>query len=271
MKLIRQINDLNKAIRYNHELGFVPTMGGLHKGHESLIKISKKKCKKTLVSIFINPKQFNNNLDFKKYPRNINRDLKILKKLKVDFVFLPTVSLIYKKKKSEKFKLKKSQKILCAKLRKGHFEGVLDVMNRFIGLILPKYVFMGEKDFQQFFLVKNFIEKKYKTKIHQCKTIRDINKVALSSRNFLLHKDKLKHASIISKKMIKLKRKINRNKGKANNLIKNFKEEILKKINFKIEYLEVRNSINLGKNIQNKNFKLFIAYYLDKVRLIDNF
>ena len=102
MKLIRQINDLNKAIKYNHELGFVPTMGGLHKGHESLIKISKKKCKKTLVSIFINPKQFNNDRDFKNYPRDISEDLKILKKLKVDFVFLPTVSLIYKKKKIRK-------------------------------------------------------------------------------------------------------------------------------------------------------------------------
>ena len=81
MKLIRQINDLNKAIKFNHELGFVPTMGGLHNGHESLIKNSKKKCKRTMVSIFVNPKQFNNRYDYKTYPRNLNKDLKILRKL----------------------------------------------------------------------------------------------------------------------------------------------------------------------------------------------
>ena len=157
MKLIKYITDLNKAIQRENDLGFVPTMGSLHKGHESLIKLSKKKCKKTLVSIFVNPTQFNNNDDYNNYPRNLNKDLKILKKLKVDFIFLPSVSQIYKNKKLPKITLKKTQKILCAKLRKGHFEGVLNVLNRFIKLISPKIMFMGEKDYQQFFLVRNYI------------------------------------------------------------------------------------------------------------------
>ena len=99
MKLIRQINDLNKAIKDNYDLGFVPTMGGLHKGHESLIRISKKNCKKTLVSIFVNPKQFDNISDYKSYPINLDRDLNILKKMKVDLVFIPNVNQIYKDKK----------------------------------------------------------------------------------------------------------------------------------------------------------------------------
>ena len=99
MKLIKQIADLNKAIINNNDLGFVPTMGSLHKGHEFLIKTSKKLCKKTIVSIFINPTQFNDNNDYKKYPRNLSEDLKILKRLKVDFVYLPTVGQIYKKGK----------------------------------------------------------------------------------------------------------------------------------------------------------------------------
>ena len=86
MKLIKQITDLNKAIHKGNDLGFVPTMGGLHKGHESLIKISKKICKKTLVSIFVNPTQFNNKNDFNTYPRDLSKDLKVLKRLKVDFV-----------------------------------------------------------------------------------------------------------------------------------------------------------------------------------------
>ena len=271
MKLIREINDLNKAIKFNYDLGFVPTMGGLHNGHESLIKISKKKCKKTIVSIFVNPKQFNCVKDYKRYPRHINKDLRILKKLKVDFVYLPTINQIYKDKKPHKFKLKRSQKILCAKYRKGHFEGVLDVMNRLIKTIIPKFVFMGEKDFQQLFLVKKFIENNYNTKVFACKTIRNSNKMALSTRNFLLNKTSILKAGFISKKLINLKSKIIRNKKNSKILIKNTRNELLKKFNIKIEYLEARNTINLNTNIINKNFKVFIAYYINNIRLIDNF
>ena len=98
MKLIRHITDLNKAINKENELGFIPTMGSLHKGHEYLINQSKKLCKKTLVSIFVNPTQFNNMKDYKTYPRDLIKDLKILKRLKVNFVYLPTTKQIYKEK-----------------------------------------------------------------------------------------------------------------------------------------------------------------------------
>ena len=168
MKLISQITDLNKAIHKENDLGFVPTMGSLHKGHEFLIKTSQKFCKKTLVSIFVNPTQFNDKNDYKNYPRSLSKDLKILKRLKVDFVYLPTVNQVYKERKLSKITLKKSQKILCAKFRKGHFEGVLNVLNRFIKLISPKMMFMGEKDHQQFFLVRDFISKKYATRVYSC-------------------------------------------------------------------------------------------------------
>ena len=271
MKLIRQISDLNKAIKDNSNLGFVPTMGGLHKGHTSLIKLSKKKCKKTIVSIFVNPKQFNDINDYNSYPRNLDKDLKILKKLKVDIVFLPTAKQIYKNKNLIQFKLEKSQKILCAKSRKDHFEGVLDVLNRLIKKILPKYVFMGEKDFQQFFLVKKYLEKIYKCKIVLCKTIRDNHQVALSSRNLFLDKKELNIASFIAKKLIKLKKIISHNKTKKNNLINILKRNLITKFNIQVEYLEARNIKNLKSNITNENFKIFIAYYLKGIRLIDNF
>ena len=205
MKLIKEITDLNKAISNENDLGYVPTMGGLHKGHEFLIKTSKKRCKRTLVSIFVNPTQFNNINDYKNYPSNLNKDLKILKKLRVDFVYLPTVNQIYKNKKLTKITLKKSQKILCAKYRKGHFEGVLDVLNRFVKLISPKIMFMGEKDYQQFFLVESFISKKYTTRVVPCKTIRNTNNVALSSRNKLLNRNNLKILALITNELLKLK------------------------------------------------------------------
>ena len=215
MKLIKQITDLNKAISKESDLGFVPTMGSLHKGHEFLVNVSKKLCKKTLVSIFINPTQFNNNDDYKRYPRNLNKDLKILKKLKVDFVYLPTVNQIYKGKKLPKINLKKSQKILCAKYRKGHFEGVLNVVSRFVKLISPKVMFMGEKDHQQYFLIQDFISKNYKTKVYPCKIIRDINGTALSSRNTLLSKVDLKISGLIANKLLKLKSSLHKKTKKT--------------------------------------------------------
>ena len=277
MKLIKRITDLNKAISKEKNLGFVPTMGCIHKGHESLIKRSKLLCKNTLVSIFVNPTQFKSRYDYKNYPRNLNKDLKILKKLKVDYVYLPTSNQIYKKKLSKVF-LKKKQKILCAKFRKGHFEGVLNVLNRFVKLISPNIIFMGEKDYQQYFLVKDFITKKYTTKIYPCRTIRYSNGMALSSRNMLLNKTDIKTAGFIASKLINLKRSLSQKKyfngvdsAKLKKLIQQTKKSLIDKFDIKIDYLECRNLLNLSTKIQNKPFKLFVAYYLKNIRLIDNF
>ena len=270
MKLIKLKTDLIKAIKFDKRLGFVPTMGSLHDGHKALIKKSKKNCKKTLVSIFVNPTQFNNKKDYETYPKNLKKDLSYLKKLKVDYVYLPTIKQIYWKK-NDKIKLNKSQNILCAKFRKGHFEGVIDVMNRFVGLISPHKIFMGEKDFQQFFLVKNYIENKYNTKVYVCKTIRAINMLALSSRNSLLNNRSFIESGIITKKLLKLKNNINKDKKNYKKLIFDLKKELLQNFDIKIEYLECRNIHNLSTNISNKSFKLFVAYYINNVRLIDNF
>ena len=158
MKTLLNNDDLNEALNNVSNLGFVPTMGSLHQGHISLIKRSKKECKKTIVSIFVNPTQFNNKSDYLKYPRNKKKDLSMLRKLNVDFVFLPKKKDIYNSKR--KIKILKKDKILCAKYRKGHFEGVIDVMDRLTKMIKPKKIFMGEKDFQQLYLVKNYLKKK---------------------------------------------------------------------------------------------------------------
>ena len=270
MKLIKLKTDLIKAIEFDKRLGFVPTMGSLHEGHKALIKTSQKNCKKTLVSIFINPTQFNNKKDYKTYPKNLKKDLSYLKKLNVDYVYLPTIKQIYWKK-NDKIRLNKSQNILCAKFRKGHFEGVLDVLNRFVELIFPQKIFMGEKDFQQFFLVKYYIENNYNTKVYMCNTIRAKNKLALSSRNSLLNKKSFIKTGMITKKLLRLKNEINRNRKNYKKLILNLKKELSKNFDIKIEYLECRNIQNLSTNIFNKPFKLFVAYYIDNVRLIDNF
>ena len=269
MIIFKSINKLNKEVNFKANIGFVPTMGSLHKGHISLIKSSHKLCNKTLVSIFINPSQFNNKKDLINYPKNLYKDIKVLKKIKIDYLLIPKISEIYKNKKNMKIKLDKKDKILCAKYRPGHFEGVLAVINQFLLKIKPKFIFLGEKDFQQIFLIKKFIRNRFKIKIKQCKTVRFNNLVPYSSRNFLLSKDDINNASFVSKSIYKFYSSIKKNfKNKLNiNIVRNNINS--KKI--KIDYFEIRNKINLSKSYNRKNFKIFIAYYLKNIRLIDNF
>tara|TARA_Y100000992_G_scaffold301591_1_gene272894 strand:+ start:26 stop:838 length:813 start_codon:yes stop_codon:yes gene_type:complete len=270
MKILLNNIDLNEAIYNVTKLGFVPTMGSLHKGHISLIQKSKKMCSKTLVSIFVNPTQFNNKKDFIRYPRNKRKDLSLLKKLKVNFVYIPTKNQIYSSKRKKKIKLNKNEKILCAKFRKGHFEGVLNVMDIFTNKIKPTKIFMGEKDFQQLYLVKKFIEKKYPSKIVACKTIRNSDKLAFSSRNTLLKNIELNVASKLTQDLINFKRYL-KNINDVKKKLRNKKIELIKKYGINIEYLELRNISNLKKSNRINNSRLFISYYLNKVRLIDNF
>ena len=270
MKTLLNNIDLNEALFDNSNIGFVPTMGSLHDGHISLIKKSLKLSNKTIVSIFVNPKQFNNKEDYKKYPRNIKKDLKILKKLKVDYVYLPRIKDIYKAKNKIKIKLNKKDKILCAKYRKGHFEGVIEVMTRLTKIVNPSKIFMGEKDFQQLLLVKRYVEKNFRSKIISCKTIRDKNKLALSSRNILLNKNDLDKAGKVAKNLITFKKRLLKKKD-LKNLIFMKKDELKKNYDIKIDYLELRNTKNLRLTDKIKNAKIFIAYYINKVRLIDNY
>ena len=271
MKIILNNSDLSKTLGPFNDIGFVPTMGGIHKGHISLIKRSIKSNKKTIVSIFINPKQFNSVKDFKSYPANIKKDLAILKKIKkLDFVYIPRFKDVYENKKISKIKIEKKYRILCAKYRKGHFEGVLDVMNRLTKLIKPNKIFMGKKDFQQLFLVKKFIENKFNTKVIGCKTIRSKNKLALSSRNFLFKQHELSDVEKISKNFLNLKNKIKYTKN-INQFLQKTKKDFERFFDIKIEYLENRDINDLSISNEYHKSKIFLAYYYKSVRLIDNF
>ena len=270
MKILLNKTSLTKSLRHFSDIGFVPTMGSIHKGHLSLVSKSNQICDKTVVSIFVNPKQFNNKKDFKTYPKNIKKDLKILNQFKkVDFVYIPKFKDIFTNIKKPKIKLNKNDKILCAKFREGHFEGVLDVMDRLTNIVKPTKIFMGNKDFQQLFLVKKFLKKRYNTDVIGCKTIRKKNKVALSSRNYLLSRNNIILASKIIKKLINVKKNIKLKKNK-NKYLLTVKDDFQKQFKIRIEYLEFRDINNLKlSNIISKS-KLFIAYYLNGIRLIDN-
>ncbi len=269
MIIFKSIDKLNKEINLVKNIGFVPTMGSLHKGHISLINKSKKMGYKTLVSIFVNPKQFNNKKDFLNYPRNIAKDLEILKKTKANYVLVPQYTDIYEKKEQTKFKISKKDKIMCAKFRPGHFEGVLDVISRYLLKIKVKSMFLGEKDYQQFFIIKKYIKDKFNVKIINCKTIRHNNLRAYSSRNRLLKKKHLYRSDNISKILKSFRQSIIKKFNNKDNIFKIL--EKIKKFNIIIEYLEIRNKNNLSLKFNRKNFKIFIAYYISKVRIIDNF
>jgi Panthothenate synthetase len=162
----------------------------------------------------------------------------------------------------------RKDKILCAKYRKGHFEGVLAVVNRFMTNINSKYLFLGEKDFQQVFLIKKYLQNKFKTKIISCKTIRNKNKLPLSSRNKLLSKILLKKTENISKLLFNFRNTVTKNF--KNIKLLDFYRSKIENLCDKIEYFEIRNPTNLSKKFSKKNFKIFIAYKINKVRLIDN-
>ena len=168
-----------------------------------------------------------------------------------------------------KIRLIKKDKVLCAKHRPGHFEGVLAVINQFLTLIKPKYMFLGQKDYQQLHLIKNFIKNKFFTKVISCKTIRYKGSLAYSSRNFLLSKNDIKKATYVSKLVKKFYYDVKKDFKKVRKL-KELKRKLIKN-NLKVEYLELRNKVNLSKKINRSNFKIFISFYINKVRLIDNF
>ena len=159
---------------------------------------------------------------------------------------------------------------MCAKFRKGHFEGVIDVMDRLTKVIKPKKIFMGEKDYQQLYFVKKNIEKKYQTKIIGCKTIRNKQKLALSSRNILLKKSQIIKAEKFTQKIIAFKKRVKAIKVTPQILHKE-KSELSKLFKVKIQYFELRNAHNFKISNKIKNSKIFVAFFIDKVRLIDNF
>ena len=184
LNLKKNLNNLKK----NQKVGLVPTMGCIHDGHLELIK----KCKKlkyfTVVTIFVNPAQFNNQNDLKKYPSQEKKDLEILKKYDVDLVFFPKVKQMYPLGYSTYIKEINFSDILCGKYRKNHFSGVLTIVLKLFLIVQPYAAFFGEKDFQQLFLIKKMVKDlNLGVKIIGIPTVRDANGLALSSRNKLLN------------------------------------------------------------------------------------
>ena len=268
MKIISSKKKLIKIIQNEKNLGFIPTMGAIHKAHIAMVKKCNRLCNKSIVTIFINKPQFNRKSDFRKYPRVLKKDISVLGDHGVDYLYLPTVKQIYPTGHKKKIKISAFSKKLCGKSRPGHFEAVVDVIDRFIKIIKPRKIFLGEKDMQQLKIIEEFINKnQIKTKVVGCKTIREKNGIACSSRNFLLTPNEISIASKVYKLLYKNKKLLIIKK----NILKKIKNKIFQLGVKKIDYIEL---VDINKQIKpfkkNKKYKLFIAYYLDSTRLIDN-
>ena len=258
---------LNAYKEKGYSTGYVPTMGALHEGHGSLIDKSHNDNQKTIVSIFVNEKQFNDTEDFESYPRNKGDDYNFCEDRKVDIIFEPSAEEIYPKEHQPILNTY-YQNILCDKYRPGHFDGVVTVLNRLFNIIESNKVYFGEKDFQQLKIVENLIKENFPNlKLVPVSTVRSTEGIALSSRNSKLSKKQMTDFISFQKEVIQFITHLDK---KADLIEANKKAEEFIKSYEKFDYFEFRNSSNLSLEGNLKDSRLFYAIYKSKIRLIDN-
>lgn len=269
--IVKKINQLKKIIssQLNKKIYFVPTMGNLHDGHLSLLEYAQKKKQFLIVSIFVNPLQFDSRKDFTKYPRTIKNDLKILKQFNIDMIFLPENN--FSKENLSKVNIESLTNKLCGADRPGHFVGVATIILKFLNLIQPDFLMLGQKDYQQILVIRQIIKDFFfKTKIIELPIIRNNNGLALSSRNILIpHKKKeLTKNIFLTLKLISDEIK---NTGLKKTKIQFYKKKLLMSGIEKINYLEILNESDLSNVADKPCFaRIFISVSISGIKLIDN-
>ena len=272
-KTDRLIASLQEARNEGKTIGFVPTMGALHAGHISLVDASKKQNDHTVVSIFVNPAQFNDKTDFEKYPVTIEKDIEWLLKADCDLLFWPAVEEVYPTgyEQSPHYDLGYLETILEGKYRPGHFQGVCKVMHRLINIVQPTNLYMGQKDYQQCMVVDRLLTlMQSSTVLHTCPILREPDGLAMSSRNTRLSAEERKRATAISGALNYIKQNIK--PGNFDDLVATATDMLIGQ-EFKVDYVAIADAqtLELMKdwNGQQKIVAL-IAAFQHEVRLIDN-
>jgi len=275
MKIIRTASEIHQYCsnlkQSGYKIGFVPTMGALHNGHLSLIDLSLTQNNITILSIFVNPSQFNESIDFNNYPRQESEDLLKIGDRNVEAIFIPSVDEMYSKNESMlEFDLQGLEEVLEGKWRPGHFKGVITVVHKLFKLIQPDRAYFGLKDFQQLCIIKKMSSKLHPNiELIGCDIIREENGLAMSSRNALLTELEKLEAVVISKTLFKIR----------DNWKKTTVQEILnsaiadfKKSKLQLEYLEIvdTDTLKVVSDYTNNKSIACIAAKCGKVRLIDN-
>ena len=279
IEVIRDLRGLHSSIaRHRHgplntaaSLAIVPTMGAIHEAHEALVVEAKRNANIVLATIFVNPMQFGENEDLDKYPKSELEDIKRLESKGCDIVYIPENETIYPEDFDLTINVPKLSSVLCGKERKNHFQGVATVVAKLLLQSGADYAIFGEKDYQQLLIIKSLVrDLDIPCQIIPINTVRDSNGLALSSRNQYLNTKQINIANNIN--MIMNEAAKNFYNLDINETI-SFVLKKLEKVGIKkIDYVEIRNNNNL-KNVTNNdksNARLFIAVYIDEVRLIDN-
>lgn len=278
MIVFRKKDELNAKIsslkEENTTVGFVPTMGALHQGHLSLVEEALANNNLVVVSIFVNPTQFDNSEDLKKYPRNLQQDVDLLNTLSDKIiVYAPTVEDIYEgETKSQKFNFDGLEHQMEGKFRDGHFDGVGTIVKLLFDIVKPNNAYFGEKDFQQLAIIKKLVSKyNIPVNIVGCKIKRDANGLALSSRNTRLKPEHKVVAPFIYKTLKAAKEKFGTKS--ANKVIEWVENQFANHELLELEYFTIADEATLKtvkRKSKNKQYRAFIAVYAGKIRLIDN-
>ncbi len=273
MNIFNQHSILNDFIDQNQTVGLVPTMGALHKGCMSLIERALNENDQVIVTVFVNPTQFEDLNDLKKYPKNLYDDVKMIEKLSPKIIiYAPESNDLYESSIiSSSYEFGDIENIMEGNIRVGHFQGVATIVEKLLTLLLPTNAYFGEKDFQQLLIIKSLVvQKKISTAIIGCPIYRDNNGLALSSRNSFLSESEKNKAPFIFEQL-KIARSLWGIES-AKTIIKRIKNSFLSNHNFKLDYFEIRFENNLlnAEKKSEKKVRAFIAAKLGKIRLIDN-
>ncbi|OGS81268.1 MAG: pantoate--beta-alanine ligase [Flavobacteria bacterium RIFCSPLOWO2_12_FULL_31_7] len=266
--------ELNKTENQSKNIGFVPTMGALHKGHLSLLEQSLAENEITVLSIFVNPTQFNNADDLKKYPRTLEKDVELVQNLNKNIlVYAPSVADIYEGNTiSTSFNYDGLENQMEGKHRPGHFDGVGTIVKKLFEIIKPTNAYFGEKDFQQLQIVRKLVVKyKIPVNIIGCEIFREASGLAMSSRNERLSESAKKESKLIFQILSKAKEKFHTKS--ANEVVLFVENEFKKNPNFTLEYFEIAAEDTLltcKRKVKNKKYRGFIAVFIENIRLIDN-
>lgn len=276
MLVFTEIKSLQKELNSkakNGTVGFVPTMGALHKGHLSLVMAARNENDLVVASIFVNPTQFNNSSDLENYPKTLEEDLSMLKEAGCDYVFTPTVSEMYPKAVcSESFSFEGLEHEMEGKFRAGHFDGVGTVVRRLFEIVSPDKAYFGEKDFQQLQIIKTMVKNSaLPVQIISCPIYREKDGLAMSSRNTRLTKEHRNVAPMIFKVLTEVKRKFGTES--ANDIAQWVENEFKSEPLLELEYFEIADEKTLKSAHvieKNGNYRAFIAVFAGEIRLIDN-
>jgi len=277
MEIVQKIEELREKIiswkNQDQRIGFVPTMGFLHEGHLSLVRESKKRCQKTVVSIFVNPKQFGPKEDYQVYPRDLERDRALLEREGVDLIFYPPVEVMYPEGYKTYVEVEDLQDKLCGKSRPGHFRGVCTVVLKLFNLVQPDEAYFGWKDAQQVLILKKMVEDlNLPLKIVPLPLVRDHDGLALSSRNTYLSPEE-RRAALVLKKSLDLAEKLIQTGEKdvvtiKQKMIDLISSEPLARIDY-VEIVDLRTLDTL--KILDRDALIALAVFVGRTRLIDNF